>query len=315
MRKRGLDITGTVDITDPTAVNEAVARIFSEVYGDDALPRLARAFNDITVLFRGQHPHFHPCDTPYHDLQHVLDVTLAMARIVGGHDRSQPPAHRLGPDMALLGVVVALFHDVGYLRRRHDRRHGNGAEYTSRHIDRGARFLASYLPGLGMDRRQARMGRILIRFTAYGRDVPVTAHRDPVLRKLGAMLGSADLLAQMSDRCYLEKCRDRLYFELNLARRHPGPDGTSWSFDSPEDLIRKTPGFFRYAIDKRLNGTFQGVHEYARLYLSGRHAYMDAIEKNRRHLMHALNKGDLTLLRRRPPWTLTVRPEKLGIDG
>jgi len=304
-----------VDITSPAAVNAAVARIFAGAYGDDAMPRLAKAFDDIAVLFSGQHPHFHPCDTPYHDLQHVLDVTLAMARIVAGHDRVQTAAHRLGPDMAFLGVVVALFHDVGYLRRRHDRLHGNGAEYTSRHIDRGARFLASYLPDLGMDRRQTRMARHLIRFTAYGRDVPAIAQRDPVLRKLGAMLGSADLLAQMSDRCYLEKCRDRLYFELELARRHPGPDGMGWTFDSPEDLIRKTPGFFRHAVDKRLNGTFRGVHAYARPYLGGRHAYMDAIEKNRRYLMHALKRGDLSLLRRRPPWTLTVRPESLGVDG
>ena len=35
-----------------------------------------------------------------------------------------------------------------------------------------------------------------------------------VYRLLGNMLGSADIIAQMSDRCYLEKCRDRLFPEF-----------------------------------------------------------------------------------------------------
>ena len=39
---------------------------------------------------------------------------------------------------------------------------------------------------------------------------------DPRDRKLGHLLGTADLIAQMADRCYLEKCRDRLYPEFVL---------------------------------------------------------------------------------------------------
>lgn len=312
---QGLDITGRVDITSPAAVHREVARIFAGVYGDGAMPALAQAFDDIAVLCRGQHPDFHACDTPYHDLQHVLDVTLAMARIVAGHDRDQPAGRRLGPELAVLGVVVALFHDVGYLRRLHDRLHGNGAEYTSRHIDRGARFLAGYLPALGMDGRLTDMARHLIRFTAYGSGLPAAAERDPVLRRLGAMLGSADLLAQMSDRCYLEKCRDRLFFEFDLARRHTAPGAAGWSFASPEELIRNTPGFLRHAVDARLNGLFGSVHAYALPFLGGRDAYMDGIEKNRRYLMHILEQGDLSLLRRHPPWTLAVRPEALGLPA
>ena len=313
MKKSGLDITGTVDSTDPAAVSRAVERIFADVYGVDAMPQLARAFDDLAALFRGRHPRFHACDTPYHDLQHVLDVTLAMARIVAGHDMNKASARRLGPDMALLGVLVALFHDVGYLRRRHDRVHGNGAEYTSRHVERGARFLADYLPGLGMDRRRTQMARALIHFTAYEHRPPAIAMREPMLHKLGTMLGSADLLAQMSDRCYLEKCRDRLYFEMDLAQRHPGPAGLPWAFVSSADLIRKTPRFFQHAIDRRLNGSFQAVHEYVHLYLGDRHVYMDGVESNRRYLLHTLHMGDLSLLRRRPPWTLAIRPESLGV--
>ena len=33
---------------------------------------------------------------------------------------------------------------------------------------------------------------------------------------VGHLLGTADMIAQMADRCYLEKCRDRLYAEFVL---------------------------------------------------------------------------------------------------
>jgi hypothetical protein len=35
-----------------------------------------------------------------------------------------------------------------------------------------------------------------------------------MFRRLGNMLGTADIIAQMADRCYLEKCRDRLFPEF-----------------------------------------------------------------------------------------------------
>ena len=40
--------------------------------------------------------------------------------------------------------------------------------------------------------------------------------KDPRDIKLGHLLGTADMIAQMADRCYLEKCRDRLYPEFVL---------------------------------------------------------------------------------------------------
>ena len=36
---------------------------------------------------------------------------------------------------------------------------------------------------------------------------------------VGHLLGTADMIAQIADRCYLEKCRDRLYAEFVLGGR------------------------------------------------------------------------------------------------
>mgnify|MGYP003704446663 CR=1 FL=1 len=96
-------------------------------------------------------------------------------------------------------------------------------------------------------------------------------------RLLGNLLGSADIIAQMADRCYLEKCRDRLYPEFvagGIARRTQ-PDGKQTVvFESPDDLIMKTPGFY-VGANKRLNSDLAGTFAYAERHFGGQNLYLD----------------------------------------
>ncbi len=164
-------------------------------------------------LYNGEYPGYHPCDTAYHDTQHVLDVTLAMARLINGYERGRVGVQPLDDGLFRLGVITALFHDCGYVREMSDQAHKNGAEFTLTHVSRGAHFLKGYLPKIGMA-DVADIAAELIHFTGY--EVAVTDIKvpSPIYRLLGNMLGSADIIAQMADRCYLEKCRDRLYPEF-----------------------------------------------------------------------------------------------------
>src|SRR5439155_5817 len=87
---------------------------------------------------------------------------------------------------------------------------------------------------------------------------------DTLLRRVGQMLGTADILAQMADRCYLEKCRDRLYPEFALPRlagRRLAVSRTLPSFASGEDLVQKTPGFYQGAL-MRLDRQLDSEPEY-----------------------------------------------------
>lgn len=43
------------------------------------------AFADAVRLYEGGDPAYLPCETEYHDIQRVLDVTLAMARLMDGY--------------------------------------------------------------------------------------------------------------------------------------------------------------------------------------------------------------------------------------
>src|SRR5207253_11511953 len=103
-------------------------------------------------LYYGEYPGYQGCDTHYHDLQHVLDVTLAMARLLDGYERSRGDGPQIDRELYQLGAICALFHDCGYIRRSNDTRHGNGAAYTATHVSRGGKFLKTYLPQIGLGR-------------------------------------------------------------------------------------------------------------------------------------------------------------------
>lgn len=309
-RRSAYDVTNQVNVTDVETVCNEVCLLFSGLYPKSSLRSIKEAFQIASNLFRGSYPGYRPCDTPYHDLQHTLDVTLAMARLLYGHEVSAGSGSKLGINMVRLGIVVALFHDSGYVRRLGDRRHKNGAVYTNRHVSRGGRFLATILPAIGMA-EMVPVARRLIHFTGYEIAVPSIRLHAPNSRTLGKLLGSADLMAQMSDRCYLEKCRDRLYPEF-VAAGMAGEGMGDRSFHSPEELIFRSPQFFRHILDDRLDQVMDGVHSYAKLFfLPQKNYYQEALERNYDYLNRVVEKRDLTLLRRVPPWTLVANPDSV----
>src|SRR3546814_5389910 len=81
---------------------------------------------------------------------------------------------------------------------------------------------------------------------------------------LGCLLGSADVLAQTSDRCYLEKCRDFLFREFALCglAGDPRPGGPTPIYASAEQLLAKTVAFNRALWRERLDGYFGGAHRF-----------------------------------------------------
>src|SRR5918999_5772653 len=149
------DVTNRVNVEDPRRVRDAVLAIFAARFpGADVAP-LAQAFDDFQALFEGRFPGYLACDTLYPDVRHTLDMTLAMARLIDGHERVCAPAERLGARRASLGVLVALLHDTGYLRRRSESDVPNGAVFTKVHVSRSAEFAAAYLPQLGFSAEAA----------------------------------------------------------------------------------------------------------------------------------------------------------------
>jgi len=295
-------VTNQVNTTDPAAVDDEVRRVFLDLYPDAPTALLSRAFADCARLYRGEYAGYRACDTPYHNLQHVLDVTLAMARLMDGYERGRSYSEAIGARLFGFGIVAALFHDIGYLRHRNDTRHRAGAEYTLRHVSRGARFLGRYMPEIGLPDLAQVAGRV-IHFTGYEIPVQDIAVPSLVFRLIGNMLGTADIIAQMADRCYLEKCRDRLYPEFvdgGLASAGEVERKPAVLFTSAEDLLRKTPSFYHTAIT-RLSDHLGAAYHYIKIPFADHNPYLDEVAKNVRYAEQVALKGDLRLLRRVPP--------------
>ncbi|MEO7726699.1 MAG: hypothetical protein ABIS45_05555 [Burkholderiales bacterium] len=301
-RSNEYDVSLEVKTTDPQAVNEEIDRIYRELYQGASTDQLDQAFRDMALLYRGEYPGFHSCDTAYHDTQHVLDVTLAMARLINGYERGRVGVQPIDAPLFRLGVITALFHDCGYVRELSDQQHQNGAEMTLTHVSRGAHFLERYLPTIGMA-NLADIAAQLIHFTGYEISVGNIKVQAPIHRLLGTMLGSADIIAQMADRCYLEKCRDRLYPEFvvgGLATKR-SPEGVPMVvYASGLDLVMKTPDFFQVAR-KRLDVDLDASHTFAHKHFGGQNLYLDEVEKNIKFAEQVRREENAALLNRTPP--------------
>jgi hypothetical protein len=303
-RRNDYDVTNTVRVSSPSAVCAAVHGIFSSLYPRDSFKPMSRAFLDFQRLFNGEYPGYYGCDTVYHDIQHTLDMTLANARLIAGFEMSHHIRDQLGPRRAVVALVTSLFHDAGYIRRHDDDEFSNGAEVTSFHVSRSARFLENYMPQIGFADFAAIAAQI-VHFSGYEVRPEQIRVAEPKDRRLGHLLGTADLMAQMADRCYLEKCRDRLYPEFVLAGIAVEKDGhgnETVNYASGDDLLKKTDDFYRNSVKTRLENSFESVYEYANVLFDGTNPYLMAIEKNLAYLRQIASRGDEIgpALRRRP---------------
>jgi hypothetical protein len=172
--------------------------------------------------------------------------------------------------------------------------------FTKVHVSRSAEFLSGYLPVIGFA-AEANTAARLTHFTGYELDFENFELDHAKDRLLGCIIGSADLIAQMADRQYIEKCRDFLYWEFVWAgiAREIQPDGLEVvRYASATDLIVKTPGFYHYLARPRLDKRLQGVERYAVAHLDGRNLYEEEIARNMRFLHETIEKGEFDRLRR-----------------
>ena len=308
-RRNDYDVTNTVQVSDPVSVRNAVHELFADTFPGMSFDKLWLAFYDFERLFTGRYPGYTGCDTTYHDMQHTLDMTLALARLVSGYERSVEPPDRLGAARAQMAIITALFHDSGYIRHEvRDKDFTNGAEFTLYHVSRSADFLRRYMPELGLAKNVG-VSSMIVHFTGYELDLDKIELDDPRDIICGHLIGTADMIAQMADRCYLEKCRDRLYNEFvvgGVAVENAKPGEFMVRYRSGKDLLTKTPAFYQQVMRDRLNSKFNRVYRYIEVLYDGQNPYIDAITANITHLVRILETGDWSLLRRKPACFLGI---------
>jgi hypothetical protein len=163
--------------------------------------------------------------------------------------------------------------------------------FTKVHVSRSAEFAAAYLPQLGFA-AEAPLAARLVHFTGYEMDLDDIEVDDPRDRMLGCMVGAADLIGQMSDRLYLEKCRDFLYPEFVWA------DIARAKYASAADLIMKTPQFYEDVARARIERKLGAADRFAEAHFDGPSLYQAAIDRNIRFVKQIVASAELARLRR-----------------
>lgn len=286
------DVTNSINVSDPKQVHEAVRDILTSCFPTQKFSGLDAIFRDVARLYRGEFPGFRACETSYHDLQHILDVTLATARLVDGYEKEQPQ-QSLGHELALLAVIVALFHDSGYIRRLSDSRRQHGAEYTRTHVSRSAQFMKDYLPTVGLG-RFVDLAAKLVHFTGYELAPDEISLSDPRHVVVGALVGTGDVIAQLADREYIKKCC-YLYEEFKIGGIDKIVDDQGNAqviYGSADELLLKTPHFMRAIVSDRLEGLFSSYYHLAAVHFGGDNLYMQALSENLRCLDKLIKASD-----------------------
>ncbi len=282
-KENGTLLYDLVDSRDHQAVFKEIVHILSLLNADIIRNRFQSVYDDIICLFNGEYPGYRASNTRYHNLEHSMMVTLATARLTHGCVKA---GHQFDPGNILLGLLAALYHDSGLIQTKQDRK-GTGAKYTIGHEDRSVKFMRKNLSGKKFSKTQMDDCGHLIRCTNLNIEIKDIPFRSTESEILGKIVGSADLLAQMADRNYLEKLI--LLFKEFEEAGIPG-------FDSEGELLEKTEGFYKNVASKRLKKDLGNISLNMKYHFKDRwdidrDLYAESISNNIKYLKSILSDG------------------------
>jgi hypothetical protein len=269
-----------IDLANAKAVFSGVKKIFSYHYQKKIFREIEKCYKQVKALFEGKYSNYNSCNTKYHNLLHTLDIFLATARLLDGYNLKEI---KLPERLAVNLLKASLLHDTGYIQEKWDNE-GTGAKHTQNHIGRSIAFIVKNRGDFAVNKDDVGTITKIIRCTEVKdnfKKIPFSSEEE---RTAGMILGSADILGQMSDREYLE----RLLFLYN-EMKEAGVPGYTTEFD----IIKSTLKLYK-TIKRRLNNSFNKVYFYAESHFSKRfdinkNLYIDAIEKNIEYIEKIIN--------------------------
>ncbi len=265
------------NISVPLVV-ESAQRAYHAMFAQGPSKLLPKLFADVESMFAGKYLDYQASDTPYHDLDHTLQVTHCTIEMLAARH-----AAHIDPQVSSrqfeLAVASALFHDTGYLKLRADLE-GTGAKYTFTHVLRSCAVASSYLPTLGitLDELDGVLG--IIRCTNPTTIIRRLHFQDPIEGIIGCTVATADYLGQMAARDYLSDL-PLLYAEFEESDNFAGVPRDNRQYRSVNELIAKTPDFWRNVVLAKLDNELLGLYRFlAKPYPDGPNRFIEAVNRN-----------------------------------
>ncbi len=241
--------------------------------------KVINAYIDIVKLFRGDFNGYRKCNTKYHDLHHTEDCLLIMAKLIHGAFLN---GYHFSKRSVALGLISAIMHDTGYIQSADDN-NGTGAKYTITHIDKSIDFVKKYFELKKYSSDDFCFVKNCLECTGLNVVVKDINFESLENELMGKILGTADLIGQMSDLHYLEKL-PFLFDEFQ--------EGGITEYKTELDLLKKTPVFWEFT-QKRFASELGNVDHYLRDHFRVRWGIdkdldREAIEKNIFRLQYIL---------------------------
>jgi hypothetical protein len=279
-----IQLANLVQMESPEAVLEEAINVLAQFSPSSDPLAIRSAFNQTVSLYEGAWEDTNGCNTEYHNLQHVTDCFMAMVRLFHG---AAETGLEFTPRQVHQGLVSALLHDTGYLQYRDDTE-GTGAKYTSCHVRRGMDFVQRHFAVFGIQESEIHACMAIIHCTDLNCEPASVPFPDPTTEQIGKMLATADILAQMADRTYLEKLLF-LFYELDEARIDIYEDEVDLLHQSTDFYIRMAQ---RFEIQLSSSNRFM-IHHFKARWNIDDDLYQKAIDKQRVYLANVLkNAGD-----------------------
>jgi len=284
-------LSGVINISHPRKVLEEVGAILCEISPNIDLKLIETAFNDTICLFKGEYVGYLACNTKYHNQHHTLGALLALVRLIHG---AANQGNIFSDHNLVLSVICTLFHDSGYMQSSGDLE-GTGAKYTITHIQRSIDFLSYYMKEKFYPEADIINAANILNCTGLNTKIADLKFADTQIEMLGKILGTADLLGQMSDRYYLEKL---IYLYQEFI------EGGITIYSSERDLLQKRTGFVLMTEDRcdtELGGVWHYMQSHYHICFGYDYdPYKIALQKNLDYLKFITEEGrDYTKLLRR----------------
>jgi len=276
-----INLAALVPNYDVDSISNEIIETIKLISKEIDLIKVKNLIEEFKKIFAGEYPGYQSCSTDYHDIFHTLDATLAFVRIV--HGASLAGKKYKSGDI-FLGVLATLFHDTGYILPKTDTS-GTGAKYTLNHVELSVDFVENYLKAKGYSDLDFEKIAAMIRCTGVSIDLTRIKFPSKEIEDLGKILGTADLVGQMSDRNYLEKL-------LFLVKEFD--EGKVPGFEGERDFFQKTISFKKEA-ERRLSKTLGGFNQYVHLHFKNRYnvdedLYQTAIDHHIAYLEQVLKE-------------------------
>ncbi len=277
----------SIDTKNPSAIEQHVASVYLDMFPEGDGSFVPKVFRWIIECFNGGFSGYQALDAYYHDLEHTLQGTLCFVDLLRNR-HAAGAAPRLSQRDFELGLIAILFHDTGYLKEQGDNE-GTGAKYTSVHVTRSSDLAAVFLRAKNFTATEIRAVQHMIQCTGVNFDLSTISFHSEAERIAGYALATADLLGQMAAPDYVEKL-PVLYEEFAEAKHYDHSTRSFVaSFKGPEDLVSKTPAFWRNFVLPKLENDFRGLFRFlSHPYPAGSNEYLERVEQNIERLRRQL---------------------------